>query len=227
MNEFDAHDYMMEPLTSMNWEPSCARKRTMADSMVAYLGGQFPCIVADPPWTYSVFSDKGKDRSAEAHYDCMTLADIAALPVRDLAARNAHLFMWITGPCLVRGQHIDIMRAWGFEPSSDAFVWLKVKRAVPGIPMLVTPDAFAKGMGHTTRKNAEYVVLGRRGSPKRNTKAMHQLIIAPRREHSRKPDEFFVNVEAYCDGPRLELFSRESRPGWTTWGDEVEKFDAA
>lgn len=185
---------------------------------------KFPCIVADPPWSYSVFSDKGKDRSAEAHYDCMTLDDIAALPVKRLAAKDAHLFMWITGPCLVQGQHIPIMKEWGFSPSTDGFVWIKCKNGTLGQNVVLDENVFSKGMGHTTRKNAEYVIFGRRGSPRRLTKAMHQLIVAPKREHSRKPDIFYAKVEEYCVGPRLELFAREERPGWTCWGNQVDKF---
>lgn len=185
----------------------------------------FACIVADPPWSYSVFSDKGKGRSAEAHYACMSLADIAAMPVDSMAAKDAHLFLWITGPCLVQGQHLEIMRAWGFKPSSDGFVWLKCKKGKLGEMVRLSEDVFAKGMGHTTRKNAEYVVFGRKGSPRRLTKAMHQLIIAPKREHSRKPDEFYRRVESYCDGPRVELFARQSRQGWASWGLESTKFD--
>jgi len=117
------------------------------------------------------------------------------------------------------------MRSWGFEPSSDAFVWLKVKKGL-GFT-IIDENAFSMGMGHTTRKNAEYVVLGRRGSPKRKTKSMHQLILSERREHSRKPDEFFDRVEQYCDGPYLELFARQTRLGWDSWGFEATKFDEA
>lgn len=189
------------------------------------IDGGWPCIAADPPWSYSVFSDKGKDRSAEAHYVTMSLADIERIPVSTVVSKNAHLFMWVTGPCLVLGQHIGIMQAWGFKPSSDVFVWLKCKKGAFGAWDVVDENAFAKGMGHTSRKNAEYVVLGRRGSPKRLTKAMHQLIIAPKREHSRKPDQFYERVADYCVGPRLEMFARESRQGWTTWGNQATKFD--
>lgn len=190
--------------------------------------GPFAAICADPPWSYSVFTEKGKARSAEAHYSTMSLKDIAALPVKDIAAKDAHLFLWITGPCLVQGQHLEIMSAWGFRPSAMAFVWLKSKiSTVNQACSFITHDIFAKGMGHTTRQNAEFVVLGRRGSPKRLTKAMHQIIVSPRREHSRKPDEFYSRVEEYCHGPYLEMFSRQSRKGWSTFGNEANKFDEA
>ena len=181
-----------------------------------------------PPWAYSVFSEKGKARSAEAHYNTMSLSDIAALPVADVVAKNAHLFLWVTGPCLVQGQHLQIMEAWGFRPSAMAFVWIKSKvGTIKQACSFVDHHAFSKGMGHTTRQNAEYVVLGRRGSPKRLTKAMHQLIVSPKREHSRKPDEVYERIQDYCVGPYLEMFGRQSRPGWTVWGNESNKFDQA
>jgi N6-adenosine-specific RNA methylase IME4 len=188
--------------------------------------GRYAAIVADPPWSYECFSEKGKARSADRHYATMTPAAIEQLPVGELAACHAHLFLWITGPCLVRGMHLPVMRAWGFEPSSTAFVWIKPNRkAFANGGFFLDETLFAKGMGHTTRQNAEYVVLGRRGKPRRLCKDVHQLIIQPRREHSRKPDEFYARVERYCTGPYVELFSRQRRPGWTAWGDELDKFE--
>ena len=82
-------------------------------------------------------------------------------------------------------------------------------------------------MGKTTRQNAEFVVFGRRGKPARHSRAVHQLLIEGRREHSRKPEDFYVAAERYA-GPearRLELFARQSRPGWTAWGNEAAKLD--
>jgi hypothetical protein len=78
----------------------------------------------------------------------------------------------------------------------------------------------------TTRKNAEYVVLCRRGSPKRLAADVFEIIVAPRRESGRKPDEIYSRIERYSAGPRLDLFGRESRNGWCVWGDESTKFDA-
>jgi N6-adenosine-specific RNA methylase IME4 len=186
----------------------------------------FGAILADPPWAYSVFSEKGKGRSAERHYGTMSLTDICALPVADLAAKNAHLFLWVTGPGLVRGDHVTVMQAWGFKPSALAFVWVKSKVAtVRQGGFFMDASLFVKGMGHTTRQNAEVVVLGRRGSPKRLRKDVGQIIVEPRREHSRKPDEVRGRITAYCAGPYLELFARESAPGWQSWGNQATKFD--
>lgn len=93
--------------------------------------------------------------------------------------------------------------------------------------MFLQPCHFHVGMGYTSRKNSELLLLGRRGNPKRLSKAVRELMIAARREHSRKPDETFTRIEAYCDGPRLEMFARESRPGWIGWGFEAKKFDTS
>ena len=197
--------------------------------MLSDLSGPYNLILADPPWTYSVFSDKGKRRSAERHYNTMTQAEIQAMPVADLAARDCHLMLWVTGPCLVLGMHLPIMEAWGFRPSSMAFVWIKPKKRHFDNGNMLEPlseSMFSMGMGHTTRHNAEFVVLGRRGSPRRNRKDIHEIIVAPRREHSRKPDEIYARCEAYADGPYLELFARQRRPGWDSWGNEVDKFKA-
>jgi N6-adenosine-specific RNA methylase IME4 len=186
----------------------------------------YRAIAADPAWSYACFSEKGKGRSADRHYVIQTLSEIKRMPVGELAARDAHLFLWITGPCLVRGMHLQIMDAWGFAPSALAFVWVKIKRdPFAHGNFFIDETLFAKGMGHTTRQNAEYVVLGRRGSPRRLRKDIHQLMIEPRREHSRKPDEFHRRVERYCSGPYLDLFARERRPGWDVWGNEINKFN--
>jgi N6-adenosine-specific RNA methylase IME4 len=188
-------------------------------------GGFYRGIAMDFPWSYACFSEKGKGRSADRHYATMVASEIERFPVADLAARDAHLFLWITGPCLVQGMHIPVMHACGFKPSAMAFVWIKAKRsAFINGNFFLDETLFVKGMGHTTRQNAEFVVLGRRGSPRRLRKDVHQLIVQPRREHSRKPDEFYARVERYCDGPYVDLFARERRANWDCWGDQVGLF---
>jgi N6-adenosine-specific RNA methylase IME4 len=91
----------------------------------------------------------------------------------------------------------------------------------------MTARDFFTGMGYTTRKNAELCLLARRGSPKRLRKDIHELIIAPRREHSRKPAEARARIEQYAEGPCLEMFAREAAPGWMAWGNQTDKFPAA
>jgi N6-adenosine-specific RNA methylase IME4 len=137
--------------------------------------------------------------------------------------------MWVPGPQLCIGAHIPLMRAWGFTPVAIAFTWIKLWPRSD--PANFTLRDIAMGPGHTTRKNAEYVVLGRRGH--RSLRAdcgVHEVIISPRREHSRKPDEVYRRIMQYVGGesggPFLELFARESRPGWQVWGDQTTLFDS-
>jgi N6-adenosine-specific RNA methylase IME4 len=184
-------------------------------------------LASDIPSKFMTRSPKGiTSRSPDHHYETMTLADIAALPIARLAKKDCHLFFWINGPLLVIGAHIPIMRAWGFEPVAMAFTWTKLNPREAGSMFLVKDKSWHVGPGYTTRHNPEFVVLGRRGNPRRLSKAIRELIIEPRREHSRKPEEFFDRCVRYADGPYLELFSRQSREGWDNWGNEANKFDA-
>lgn len=187
--------------------------------------GGFRCILADPPWHHASRSPKGQtSRSPSHHYATMSTEEIAALPIASIAARDCHLFLWTTGPHLE--QAFRVMRSWGFRYSSLAFVWVKRRKSECDDNMLFMDarDLFT-GMGYTTRQNAELILLGRRGSPARLSKAVHQVIASPRREHSRKPTEAVSRIETYCAGPRLELFAREERPGWLAWGLETRKFN--
>lgn len=185
----------------------------------------FRVIHADVPWRFDSYSEKGEERSAQNHYGCMSLQDIARMNVAAHAAEDAHLFFWVTGPFLATGQHIPIMRSWGFEPTAAAFVWLKLNQDWnPKWPTYMEDAMFFMGLGHTTRQNAEYVILGRRGNPKRLAKDVRQIICSPLREHSRKPDEVYRRIERYAEGPYLDLFGRQGRLGWTVWGNEADKF---
>jgi N6-adenosine-specific RNA methylase IME4 len=183
-------------------------------------------INIDPPWPFAAWSKKGMGRSPENHYDTMPLADIAALPVGKLARDNANLFLHITGPILVTGAHLPILKAWGFYPSAMGFVWAKTKGdpAHP-VPDDGSEDEFFTGMGFGTRQNCEFVVHARRGSVPRLSAKVRQLVLARRREHSRKPDEIYRRIEALYEGPYVDLFSRESRRGWDNWGHQATKFD--
>ena len=185
--------------------------------------GGWKCVVADPPWAFSSNSKAKPGRNAMRHYDVMSLDDIAAMPVKQIVADDAVLAMWITSPLLVLGAHIPIFRAWGFKPTAMGWTWAKLNKRAPGL--FHTAGDFFMGAGYTTRKNCEFVILGKRGKPGRKSASVRELIVAHVGRHSEKPDEFYRRVEAYADGPRLELFSRRSRPGWTTWGNEAGKFD--
>jgi N6-adenosine-specific RNA methylase IME4 len=194
--------------------------------------GPFAAIHMDPPSKFRVFKDPEPntpgDRSAARHYAVMKLKDIAAFPVKQLAAKDCHLFMWSSAPFLFA--HMNMLRGWGFRYSSIAFTWVKLKEGMDPEQFTVAhlaEEDLHVGMGLTTRKNTEIVILGRRGSPKRLSKKVRELILAPVREHSRKPDEIYQRIEEYCPGPYLDLFSRENHKGWTAFGFEAGKFDRA
>lgn len=195
--------------------------------------GTYRAIMADPPWHFRArtalqVENWDSRRDAEKHYSVMDLDAIKALPVRDLAHRDAHLFIWTTGPCL--RQTFEVIEAWGFRYSAVAFTWIKLKRSHNAMQLRVLPIAEGDlhvGLGLTTRKNAEFCLLARRGSARRVAKNIREVILSPVREHSRKPDEAFNRTRLYCEGPYLELFSREHRAGWDSWGNEAGKFGEA
>ena len=204
----------------------------MSDMQDLPQAGKYGMIVADPPWHFRArtalqMTNWTSRRDAEKHYGVMGVDDIAALPVRQLAAPDAHLLLWITGPLLIQGEHLAIMKAWGFKPSSVAFTWVKLKRSIDirQLRLVTTQESdLHVGLGLTTRKNAEFCLLGRRGNAKRLSKSVREIILAPVREHSRKPEQFYERARQYAAGPYLELFSRQRRTGWDSWGNDVDKF---
>jgi N6-adenosine-specific RNA methylase IME4 len=156
----------------------------------------------------------------------MSIEEISALPVRDLAHPDGcHLFLWITGPNLTRAA--EIITGWGFRYSAVAFVWVKLRRGFNQDQLFFTERDLHVGLGLTTRHNVEICLLARRGNPRRLAKNVREIVVAPTRQHSRKPDEIFTRIEQYCDGPYLELFARAERPGWTAWENEVSRFNVA
>ena len=190
--------------------------------------GHFRAIYADPPWHFKTYNEKGRQRSPDwrpfegspsVHYDTMNADDIRALPVQALAAPDCALFLWICWPLL--DEAMDLIRAWGFTYKTCAFAWTKAHAAQ--VEMFRDDADGQIGMGYWTRSNSEVCLLATRGKPKRVAKNVRQAIIEPRREHSRKPDCVYGRIEQLVDGPYLELFARNTRPGWTSWGNQVGK----
>jgi N6-adenosine-specific RNA methylase IME4 len=187
---------------------------------------KYGAILVDPPWQYRMRSAKGHAKSPEAHYQTMSLADLKALPVNQLAAPSCLLFMWSTWPHLPLA--LDLMNAWGF-PYSTGGVW--VKR---------TPSGKATfGTGYVLRGATEPFLVGRISSPGLGSRSERNLIEAEedltatlidglRREHSRKPIEMRQMIERLL--PRAyacELFAREVWSGNDVWGNEIGKFEEA
>lgn len=176
---------------------------------------QYSTILADPPWAFKTYAGKTgtPHRGAHDHYVTTGTADLMEIPVRDMASKDAALFMWVVDSHFTEA--LDLGRAWGFEFKTCAFVWVKSK--LGGWPHV--------GMGYWTRKQVEQCWLFTRGSPKRLGKGVEQIIHCPRGAHSAKPDQQYDRIEALVGGPYLEMFARSERPGWTAWGNEVGKRD--
>ena len=171
--------------------------------------GGYSIIYADPPWRYA---QKGLQGAAERHYPTMSIDELCALPVADIAAPDSALFLWATFPQLPEA--LRLIKAWGFTYKSVAFVWLKKNRRA---------DSWFYGLGFWTRSNAEVCLLATRGQPRRRAANVHQFIISPIEGHSKKPDEAREKIVALMgDLPRVELFARQTPPGWDVWGNEVE-----
>lgn len=175
---------------------------------------KYGAILADPPWSFKTWSGSGTPhRTEEDHYPVTSTNDLKQIPVGDWALPDCALFMWVVDSHF--DQALALGEAWGFGFKTKAFTWLKLTSK--GNPKI--------GMGYWTRKQTEQCWLFTRGSPKRRDKGVRELIQAQRREHSRKPDEQYERIEALVDGPYLEMFARQSRPGWDAWGNETGKFD--
>lgn len=175
-------------------------------------GKKFAVIYADPPWKFKAYSGKGKQRSADRRYDTQSLDKIKAMPIEKLAAKDCALLMWAVLPEFPGA--LEVIKAWGFEYKTVAFVWIKQNRSGKGLFW---------GMGYWTRANAEVCLLATRGKPRRRAKGVHQVVMSPVRDHSRKPDEVRTRIQQLLSGPYIELFARgKARPGWTAWGNEAE-----
>jgi N6-adenosine-specific RNA methylase IME4/ParB-like chromosome segregation protein Spo0J len=172
---------------------------------------RYAVLYADPPWHFEVYNEEsGVERAAGNHYSTMSLEQICALPVLNLASPDAALFMWTTVPHL--RESFGVLVAWGFEYKTN-IVWVKDKI----------------GLGYFVRNQHELLLVATRGDMPSPSPANRppSVISALRREHSRKPDEAYALIEAmYPTLPRVELFARQARPGWDVWGNETDKFTA-
>jgi N6-adenosine-specific RNA methylase IME4 len=169
--------------------------------------GPFGVIVADPPWHFASNSAARPGRNARRHYPTMRVPEIAALPVRDVAARDCLLLLWVTNPLL--DQAMSVLDTWRFDYVSHQ-VW----------------DKQALGTGYWTRSVHEICLIARRGRPYCPRPLFPRSIVAEkRREHSRKPEFVYQAINRhYPDARKLDLFARQERPGWVAFGDQVGLF---
>jgi N6-adenosine-specific RNA methylase IME4 len=172
--------------------------------------GYFGAGIVDPPWHFGTWSDKGRGKCADRHYDCLSLTEIEALPVGELFRRDAAIALWF--PQHVSHLAPEVMRAWGFAPRTQG-AWAKQSS---------TGRRWHFGNGKILRCAAEFYLIGVRGHPPVRSHGVRNLIVAPVRAHSHKPDQLHADMEQLFDGPHLELFARRHRPGWTCWGNQLE-----
>lgn len=205
----------------------------MGAEKLAFPPKKYKIIYADPPWSYK---DKGCKGNASQQYSLMADAAICDLPVKDIADEDCVLFMWATYPKI--GEALEVIKAWGFTYKTIGFQWIKQNRGGSGHFL---------GLGRWTRGNSEPclvatkgdnvsivldeegtvpVLLATKGRPKRLSAGVSQLVFAPLRRHSQKPDEVRDKiVELIGDLPRIELFARSAADGWDCWGDEAPTDD--
>lgn len=192
---------------------ACAVEELAA--MAAAGTARFGAIYADPAWTFDTYSAKGKDRSAERHYPTMTDEEIGNLPIKEIAADDCVLFLWCPAPKLEDVHYV--LDQWGFRFKTMGFTWVKQNPTGGGL---------WRGMGFWTRANPEFCLLATRGAPKRLAGAtdVDELVVAPVREHSRKPAEVRRRITRLVGGPYMELFAQSRAKDWDAWGAEVGKF---
>jgi N6-adenosine-specific RNA methylase IME4 len=194
---------------------------------LAETGKRFSVISADPAMAFETWGGEGgkTHTSADAHYNTESLDKIAALPVKQLASDDCALFLWFTWPHLILGHHLPIIEAWGFRPSTLAFLWVKTSPSASVVTL--DGDGLHWGNGYCTRANSEVCLYATRGSPLRLAADVHQVVFAPVGEHSSKPEEVRRRIERLFAGPYLELYARRSVPGWTCFGNEIARTDFA
>lgn len=181
------------------------------------IGNKYQVILADPPWLY--YGDPNKNQAAGKHYSCMNLQQLSKLPVKSIAAKDAVLYMWATGPKLE--ESICLINNWGFKFRTVAHVWVKTTKTGSVIHGQGIRPSFVK-------QNAEYILVGSMGKPGRTlplcSESTPQIVLHSRPDnlHSKKPNVFRdLVVETYGDVKRVELFCRFPALGWDAWGNEI------
>ena len=188
-----------------------------SDDLLATAGAErFGTILADPPWQFQNRTGKmAPEHKRLSRYPTMTLDDICDLPVEAVAAPRAHLYLWVPNALLPEG--LKVLEHWGFKYKSN-LIWYKVRKDGG-------PDR--RGVGFYFRNVTEILLFGVRGSDVRTLdpgRSQENILVTQKREHSRKPDEQYDLIEACSWGPRLEMFARGPRKGWTVWGNQAEEY---
>ncbi len=196
---------------SLTLDPGQPARAPAADPFAGLRPNSYGLILADPATTFNTFSARNQTKAAP--YATMSKSQLLRLPVWKLAAPNCALAMWATQTNL--DFSIDLMKRWGFDYKSAA-AWAKQSP---------TGEKWAFGTGYWLRSAAEFILFGSIGQPAIKSRRERNLIVAPVREHSRKPDAMHEQLERMFPRVRkMELFARQRRDGWDCWGNEVDKF---
>ena len=212
------HREMKQRQERANYEARAERGGDIGDLVqMAEAGRRFKVIAADPAWEFKVYSCRGKQRSAERYYDTSTLEAIKALPVAPLADADCALFLWGVWPELPGA--LEVIKAWGFQFKTVAFVWVKSTKTAEIIKL--DGDSLHWGMGYWTRANTEFCLLATKGAPLRLAEDIHQVVLAPVGEHSAKPHEVPAPASSGCWPDPISNCSRAAHSEMAVWGNEV------
>jgi N6-adenosine-specific RNA methylase IME4 len=177
---------------------------------------KFKTVLADPPWRFQNRTGKmAPEHKRLNRYGTMGLAEICALPVSEIVAPTAHLYLWVPNALLAEG--LAVLKAWGFEYKSN-LVWHKIRK---------DGGSDGRGVGFYFRNTTELLLFGVRGKNARTLapgRSQVNFIASRKREHSRKPDEQYPLIEACSPGPFLEMFARGPRKGWAVFGNQAEDY---
>lgn len=180
-------------------------------------GHRFHTVLADPPWQFANRTGKmAPEHRRLTRYATMDLATIMNLPVPEIVAEPAHLYLWVPNAMLPEG--LEVLKAWGFEYKSN-IVWHKIRK---------DGGSDGRGVGFYFRNVTEIVLFGVRGKKARTlapARRQVNLIASKKREHSRKPDELYELIEDCSLGPFIELFARRTRKSWIAWGNEADGYE--
>lgn len=188
-----------------------------ADDLLAKVGStRFATVLADPPWQFQNRTGKmAPEHKRLSRYPTMSLREICDLPVEEIVAETAHLYLWVPNALLPDG--LKVMESWGFSYKSN-IIWYKIRKDGG-------PDR--RGVGFYFRNVTEVLLFGVRGKNARTLKlgrTQENIISSQKREHSRKPDEQYALIEGCSNGPRLEMFARGPRLGWSVWGNQSDNY---
>lgn len=177
---------------------------------------KFQTILADPPWQFTNRTGKmAPEHKRLKRYPTMSVDEICKMPIDTLANDTCHLYLWVPNALLSEG--MAVMKAWGFKYKTN-LVWYKIRKDGG-------PDG--RGVGFYFRNVTELILFGIKGKMRTLAPGRRQVNVIPsrKREHSRKPDELYQIIESCSPGPYLELFARDTRSGWTAWGNQAEHYE--